>query len=187
MTIAEFKEKLETIYKTLFNNEFVNNGNSYFEVINKFVDSLPERKNDFFLSFAENEEEVIFAFASHDADLFMVKKKELEEDPIVSIKEAGNWTSYEFNLTTLLITEYVDWISSQTDNKFRIQFSGYGILVPVKKSWSQFFNPFSYPDKVWIGKEIKSVMLIQNETSTLTCITNDAATLKQAQQLIEEK
>ncbi|RYE00216.1 MAG: hypothetical protein EOP54_00980 [Sphingobacteriales bacterium] len=189
MTIAEFEEKLNTIYQTLFGNELNSqDSTSYFDVINKFAGSIPEKKNDFFVSFQDTGDQVAFTLNSRDADLFMVNKSEMaQDDPIVNIKEKGDWTSYEFNLTTLLISEFVDWVSDQTDNRFAIQFTGYGILVPVKKYWSQFFNPSGYPDKVWIGKEIKSVILIQNETGTLICIANDPGTLQQAQELIIEK
>lgn len=74
-------------------------------------------------------------------------------DPIVNINEKGNWVSFEFQLTTLLISEYADWLSKQTKNKFNVRFEGYRIMVPIKKFWNQLSNPFGYPDKVWIAKD----------------------------------
>ncbi|MNL78713.1 hypothetical protein D3C87_2051750 [compost metagenome] len=78
------------------------------------------------------------------------------------------------------------WIAENTDSKLEFRLEGYAMYVPIKKHWNQFFNPFSYPDKIWIGKELKSVILIQNETSMLKCMAMDSETLQIAQKLLEE-
>ena len=107
-------------------------------------------------------------------------------DPMVYIKIKEEWESYTFSLSTLLLTEYVDWIAENTNSKLEFRIEGYGMYIHIKKHWDQFFNPFSYPDKIWIGKELKSVILIQNEISTLKCMAMDAETLQLAQKLLEE-
>lgn len=190
MTILEFKEKLNTIYQTLFDNHLPGNDHivtTYFEALHPFINALPGNEYPFFAFREATDERIQFRLGCRHADLFMVKKNEMDqEDPIVSIQEEQDWTSYEFNLTTLLLTEYVHWVSAHTNNKLDITFTGYGIFVPVKKYWNQFFNPFSYPNKIWIGKDIKSVIYIRNETGTLTCLAYDAGVLKQAHELLTE-
>ncbi len=188
MTILEFQDRLNTIYQTLFDKNLMGSNHTattYFDALLPFINV---NDHPFFTFQEENDDIIQFNLSSRDADLFMVKKSEMQqEDPIVSIMEEQDWVSYEFNLTTLLLTEYVDWVSVHANNKLTIPFTGYGIYVPVKKHWDQFFNPFSYPNKIWIGKEIKSVIYIQNETGMLTCMTNNVETLKQAQEFLIEK
>lgn len=187
MTILEFQDRLNTIYQTLFDKNLMGSNHTattYFDALLPFINV---NDHPFFASREEDNDTIQFRLSCRNADLFMVKKTEREEDPIVSIMEEQDWVSYEFNLTTLLLTEYVDWVSVHANNKLTIPFTGYGIYVPVKKHWDQFFNPFSYPNKIWIGKEIKSVIYIQNETSTLSCMTNNVETLKQAQEFLIEK
>lgn len=194
MTILEFEEKLNTVYQTLFGKQLpdANNNSSNttgFDVLEPFITTLVIKDLPFFLFKKDTQDAIEFIINNRSADLFSIGKNELQKDkePIPFIKIDEEWQSYEFNLYTLLFTEYVHWLSSQTTNSFELSFSGYDIYVPVKKHWDQFFNPFSYPNKIWIGKEIKSVIYIQNETGTLTCMTNNAETLKQAQELLIEK
>ena len=185
MTIYEFKEKLEIIYQTLYSKELQKDNvtyRSYFDLIELFTIALTNRKYSF-LSFQEdNDDKIEFTINSRSEDLFMVRKNEMydDKDPIPYIRIDEDWISYEFSLATLLLTEYVDWLSENEENKFELQFSGYGIYVPIKEHWTQLFNPFSYPNKIWISKEIKSVILIQNEISTLKCIASDSESLKSA-------
>jgi hypothetical protein len=190
MTTPEFKEKLESIHQALFQeNPFDSNGDlqSYFEVLAPFVAASDERVYPFFAFMEETGSTVEFIINNRVADLFMVSKVDMyNDDPMVYIKIKEEWESYEFSLSTLLLTEYVAWIAENTDNKLEFRLEGYGMYVPIKKHWSQFFNPFSYPDKIWIGKELKSVILIQNEISMLKCVAMDAESLQIAQKLLEE-
>jgi hypothetical protein len=191
MTILEFEERLNTIHQTLFGNNLPANNHTvttYFDALDPFIGVLPGNDYPFFTYREENDDSIQFRLGCRHADLFMVKKNEMDQEaPIVAIQEEQEWSSYEFNLTTLLLTEYVHWVSAHTNNKLDIPFTGYGIFVPVKKYWNQFFNPFSYPNKIWIGKDSKSVIYIQNETGTLTCMAHDAGVLKQAHELLTEK
>lgn len=190
MTIPEFKEKLQTIHQTLFSEEALENNEgdqSYFDVLCPFLTSLNKEVYPFFTFREENESSIEFMLNNRPADLFMISKDHMcADDPMVYIKIKAQWESYEFSLSVLLLTEYVDWIAENTDTKLEFRLEGFAMYVPIKKHWNQFFNPFSYPDKIWIGKELKSVILIQNEISTLKCMAIDAATLKIAQKLLEE-
>ncbi|WP_398451831.1 hypothetical protein AB3466_13195 [Sphingobacterium thalpophilum] len=187
MNISEFETKINAIYNALFDYEVIYNDDSFFGTVNQYSDFITDRKNRFFSSFEENKDQIIFILNSRVADLFMVNKNEMvNEDPIVNIYEKGNWVSFEFHLSTLLISEYTDWLSKQTINKFNIRFEGYRIMVPIKKFWNQLSNPFSYPDKVWIAKDSKSVILIQNEISTIICMAKDQQSLKNAQKQLEQ-
>lgn len=194
MTILEFEEKLNTVYQTLFGKQLPDanknsNNATGFDVLEPFITTLVIKDPPFFLFKKDTQDAIEFIINNRSADLFSTNKNELQKDmePVPSIKIDEEWQSYEFNLYTLLLTEYVDWLSSQTANSIQLSFTGYGIYVPVKKHWDQFFNPFSYPNKIWIGKEIKSVIYIQNETGTLTCMANNVETLKQAQEFLNEK
>jgi len=190
MNISEFKEKLQTIHQTLFSEEAMDNNEahqSYFDVLFPFVTSLNKKVYPFFAFREDSESTIEFIINNRVADLFMVSKDHMfADDPMVYLKIKAQWESYEFSLSTLLLTEYVDWVAKNTDTKLEFRLEGYAMYVPIKKHWNQFFNPFSYPDKIWIGKELKSVILIQNEISTLKCMAMDAETLKIAQKLLEE-
>ncbi|MEQ7802074.1 hypothetical protein ABDJ41_19920 [Pedobacter sp. ASV1-7] len=190
MTISEFKEKLQILHQTLFPKESLDNQEveqNYFQVVSPFVKSPNDTIYPFFALLEESESSIEFILNNRPADLFMVSKDHLfAYDPMVYIKIKEQWESFEFNLTTLLLTEYVHWIAENTDSKLEFRLEGYAMYVPIKKHWNQFFNPFSYPDKIWIGKELKSVILIQNEISMLKCMARDAETLQTAQMLLEE-
>lgn len=190
MTVSEFKEKLQTIHQTLFPKEPLDNQEveqNYFEVLSPFLASPNDNVYPFFAHWEENESSIEFMLNNRHADLFMVSKDHMfADDPVVYIKIQTQWESYEFSLSTLLLTEYVDWIAKNTDTKLEFRLEGYAMYVPIKKYWNQFFNPFSYPGKIWIGKELKSVILIQNEISTLKCMAMDTETLQIAQKLLEE-
>lgn len=189
MTISAFKEKLQTIHQTLFTEVPLNNheaDQSYFDALHPFVTPLITNRQPFFALREESENTIEFILSNRSSDLFMVSKDHLfADDPVVYIKIKGQWESYEFSLSTLLLTEYVDWIAENTDTKLEFHLEGYAMYVPIKKYWNQFFNPFSYPNKIWIGKELKSVILIQNEISTLTCMAMDDETLQTVQKLME--
>ncbi|MFA4870743.1 MAG: hypothetical protein WC623_21280 [Pedobacter sp.] len=190
MTIPEFKEKLQTLHQTLFPKEPLANQEveqNYFEVLSPFVASPNDNVYPFLAHWEESESSIEFILNNRPVDLFMVSKDHLfADDSMVYIKIKAQWESYEFSLTTLLLTEYAHWITENTDSKLEFRLEGYAMYVPIKKHWNQFFNPFSYPVKLWIGKELKSVILIQNEISTLKCIAMDAETLHIAQKLLEE-
>lgn len=189
MTILEFKEKLLTIHQTLFSKELNNHEVewNYFEVLTSFVATSDDNAYLFFTLIEESESTIEFVLNNRPADLFMVSKHDMyTDDPMVYIKIKSQWESYEFSLSTLLLTEYVDWIAENRNSKLEFRLEGYAIYVPIKKHWNQFFNPFSYPDKIWIGKEVKSVILIQNEIGMLKCMALDTETLKIAQKLLEE-
>lgn len=190
MTIPEFKEKLKSIYQALFEEKpFDNNGDiqSYFEVLAPFVAPFNNKVYPFFAFMEETESTIEFIINNRVANLFMVSKDDMyNDDPMVYIKIKEEQESYEFSLSTLLLTEYVNWIAENTDTKLEFRLEGYAIYAPIKKHWNQFFNPFSYPDKIWIGKELKSVILIQNEISMLKCIAMDTESLQIAQKLLEE-
>jgi hypothetical protein len=190
MSIQEFKEKLQTIHQTLFPEEALDNyevEQNYFQVLSPFVASPNDNVYPFFTLWKESESTIEFIINNRVADLFMVSKDAMyNDDPMVYINIKEQWESYEFSLSTLLLTEYVQWIAEKADTKLEFRLEGYGIYIPIKKHWNQFFNPFSYPDKIWIGKELKSVILIQNETSMLKCMAVDSETLQIAQKLLEE-
>jgi hypothetical protein len=190
MTIPEFKEKLVSIQQALFQEKpFDNNGDiqSYFEVLAPFVAPSNDKVYPFFAFMEETGSTVEFIINNRVADLFMVSKDDMyNDDPMAYIKIKEQWESYEFSLSTLLLTEYVDWIAENTDTKLEFRLEGYAMYVPIKKHWNQYFNPFSYPNKIWIGKELKSVILIQNEISMLKCMAMDAESLQAAQKLLEE-
>ena len=190
MTIPEFKEKLKTLHQTLFPKEPLANQEveqNYFEVLSPFVTSPNDNVYPFLAHWEESESSIEFILNNRTADLFMVSKDHLfADDPMVYIKIKAQWESYEFSLTTLLLTEYVHWIAENTDSKLEFRLEGYAMYVPIKKHWNQFFNSFSYPDKIWIGKELKSVILVQNEISMLKCLARGTETLKIAQMLLEE-
>ncbi|SMC37006.1 hypothetical protein [Pedobacter africanus] len=190
MTIPEFKEKLQTIHQTLFSEEALDNNEadqSYFDVLYPFATSLNKNVYPFFAFREESESTIEFIFNNRVADLFMVSKDHMfADDPMVYIKTKAQWESFEFSLSTLLLTEYVNWIAENTSSKLEFRLEGYAMYVRIKKNWNQFFNPFSYPDKIWIGKELKSVILIQNEIGMLKCIAIDAGNLQIAQKLLEE-
>lgn len=189
MTIPEFKEKLQTIHQTLFPKALDNLEveQNYFQVLSPFVASDNDNLHPFFALREESESTIEFIVNNRVADLFMVSKDDMyNDDPLVYIKIKAQWESYKFSLSTLLLSEYVYWIAENTDTKLELRLEGYGMYVPIKKHWNQFFNPFSYPNKIWIGKELKSVILIQNETSMLKCMAMDADTLRTAQNLLEE-
>lgn len=193
MTVPEFENNLKTIHQLLFTSEAAANPKtteSYFEALDPFIHTPVVAGHPFFLSRENTADDAIeFIMNTRAGDQFRVNKNEWQHhhDPVPAIKLNTEWQSYDFNLSTLLLTEYVHWLSKQTSHQFDLPFSGYAIYVPIKKHWDQFFNPFSYPNKIWIGKEIKSIIYIQNETGTLTCMTNDLETLKQAQELLIEK
>lgn len=190
MTTPEFKEKLESLQQALFQEKPLdNNGDmqSYFEVLAPFVAASDDKINPFFAFMEETGSIVEFIINNRVADLFMVSKVDMyNDDPMVYIKIKEEWEFYEFSLSTLLLTEYVDWIAENTDNKLEFRLDGYAMYAPIKKHWNQFFNPFSYPYKIWIGKELKSVILIKNEISMLKCMAMDAESLQIAQKLLEE-
>jgi hypothetical protein len=190
MTILEFTEKLQTIHQTLFSEEVPESNEAHqghFDVFCPFVTSQDKNVYPFFAFREESESTIEFIINNRVADFFMVSKDQMfTDDPMVYIKIKAQWESYDFSLSTLLLTEYVDWMAKNTETKLEFRLEGYGLYVPIKKHWTQFFNPYSYPDKIWIGKELKSVILIQNEISMLKCIAMDAETLKIAQKLLEE-
>ncbi|MEQ7801960.1 hypothetical protein ABDJ41_19345 [Pedobacter sp. ASV1-7] len=190
MTIPEFKEKLETIRQTLFPEELIDNNSieqNYFEVLSPFIATSNDNAYPFFAFREETGSTIEFIINNRVSDLFMVSKDDMySNDPMVYIKIKEEWQSFEFSVSTLLLTEYVDWIAEKTSNKLEFRLEGYAMYVPIKKHWTQFFNPFSYPNKIWIGKELKSIILIQNEISTLKCMAMDAETLQIAQKLLEE-
>jgi hypothetical protein len=190
MNTAEFIEKLQTIHQMLFPKETLDNQEveqNYFDVLSPFVTSPNDHVYPFFALLEESESSIEFILNNRPANLFMISKDHMfADDPMVYIKIKEQWESYEFSLSTLLLTEYVQWIAENADTKLEFRLEGYGMYVPIKKHWNQFFNPFSYPDKIWIGKELKSVILIQNETSMLKCMAMDSETLQIAQKLLEE-
>lgn len=189
MTLLEFKEKLQTVHQTLFRESIPDDkeaDQSYFSALSLLVTSS-NNVYPFFAFREETELTIEFIINNRVADLFMVRKDEMcNDDPMVYINIKDQWESYEFSLSTLLLTEYVDWIAENTSNKLEFHFEGYATYVPIKKHWDQYFNPFSYPNKIWLGKELKSVILIQNEISMMKCIAMDADTLLAAQKLLEE-
>lgn len=190
MTTQEFKEKLQAIQQTLFSDTPTDNHSiekNYFEVLSPFLAAFNGPVYTFFALNEETETTIEFVINNRVSDLFLVKKDDMyNHDPMVYIKIKEEWESYTFSLSTLLLTEYVDWLAENTNSKLEFRIEGYGMYIPIKKHWDQFFNPFSYPNKIWIGKELKSVILIQNEISTLKCMAMDAETLQLAQKLLEE-
>jgi len=190
MTTQEFKEKLQSIQQTLFSEMPTDNNSNeqnYFEVLSLYVAAFNGNAYAFYAFIEETETTIEFIINNRVSDLFLIKKGDMyNHDPMVYIKIKEDWESYTFSLSTLLLTEYVDWIAENTNSKLEYRIEGYGIYIPIKKHWDQFFNPFSYPDKIWIGKELKSVILIKNEISTLKCLAMDAETLQLAQKLLED-
>lgn len=189
MTLLEFKEKLQTIHQALFREALLDKkeaDKSYFSALSLLVTSF-NNVYPFFALRAETELTIEFIIHNRVANLFMVRKDDMcNDDPMVYINVKDQWESYEFSLSTLLLTEYVDWVAENSSNKLEFHFEGYEMYVPIKKHWDQYFNPFSYPNKIWIGKELKSVILIQNEISMIKCLAMDADTLRAAQKLLEE-
>lgn len=189
MTTQEFKVSLITIHQTLFQEEpLENNGDdqSYFEVIFPFVVSSIDYVYPFFAFMGETGSTIEFIINNRVEDSFLVMTDEMcNDDPMVYIRVKEQWESFEFSLSTLLLTEYVDWIAENAKSKLEFRLEGYAMFVPIKRHWNQFFNPFSYPDKIWIGKELKSVILIQNETSLMKCMAIDTETLQTAKKLLE--
>ena len=189
MTILEFEEKLNTIYQTLFGNLLPANNHTaatYFDALYPYINTLPGKDYPFFLLQEDTGNTIEFIMNCRAGDLFMVNKNDLQTDsaPIPFIKIKEEWQYYDFSLSTLLLTEYVHWLSENADHKLALGFEGYAIYVPVKKHWDQFFNPFSYPNKIWTGKDIHSVIYIQNEHNNLTCIARDAYELELAGKLL---
>lgn len=189
MTILEFREKLKTVYQTMFGKYLPANNHTaatYFDVLYPYINTLPGKDYSFFLFLEDKGNTIEFIINSREGDLFKVNKHEFQNDkdpaPYIKIKE--EWQSYDFNLSTLLLTEYVNWLSENAAHKLELRFEGYAIYVPIKKSWDQFFNPFSYPNKIWTGKDIHSVIYIQNESNHLKCIARNADDLELARKLL---
>ncbi len=190
MTNSEFETKLTTIYRTLFDSELVENremDNNWLNSITPFVDAIPDNGFPFFLLLEEVDDTVEFIINVRKGDLFRAKKDEIsnEEDFIPQIKVKDTWESYEFDFSSLLLTDFVNWLWEQMPDKLEMQIWGYGLYIPIKAYWHQFFNPFSYPNKIWIGKEIRSIILLQNESGLLKCLTSDKTTLNASQHLLE--
>lgn len=155
--------------------------------ITPFVNSIPDKNFPFFLLVEEVGDTVEFIINTRTADLFRAESEDLNNDKdfIPQIRIKDHWESFEFDISTLLLTEYVDWLWQQTTDKLEMSISGYGIYVPIKEYWNQFLNPFSYPNKIWIGKEMKSIILLQNESGLLKCLAKDKSTLNEAQRILE--
>lgn len=193
MKNAEFEEKLSMLYQTLFDEELKeNNGEnkSWLNSITSFVYASTAEDFPFFLLVEEVGDTVEFIINVRNADLFRAKKEQLnnlEEDFIPQIKVKGRWESYDFDFSTLLLTEYVDWLWERASDRLEMQVWGYALYVPIKQYWTPFFNPFSYPNKIWLGKEMRSVILIQNESNLLKCLARDRETLDLARNILEIK
>lgn len=191
MTCTEFETKLKAIYQTLFDDEFTVNDEVDKNWLNAIISHVSSNLNGefpFFLLVEDDGEIVEFMINVRDNDLFRAKKEEInniEEDFIPQIKVKDSWESYEFNFSTLLLTEYVNWLYEVVQNKFEMQIWGYGLYIPVKEHWNQFLNPFSYPSKIWIGKKMKSILLIQNESNLLKCLASNNNTLDVSQKILE--
>ncbi|OJV50990.1 MAG: hypothetical protein BGO31_11015 [Bacteroidetes bacterium 43-16] len=190
MTCTEFETKLTTLYQTLFDKELVVNSEPdkyWLNSFTPFVAAIEDKDFPFFLFVEEVGDTIEFCINIRQRDLFQVKKDEINstEDFIPQIKIKDEWKPYEFEFSTLLLTEYVDWLWNQVPNKLEMQIGSYGLYVPIKKYWNQFFNPFSYPNKIWVGKEMRSVILIQNESNLLKCLAKDKVTLNIAQKILE--
>lgn len=193
MTVPEFENNISILHEVLFGTNMQrleSTTPSYFHALDAFT-YLTAAKNYPFFSTLEKtpDNNIEFSINSRQEDIFRVNKDEAErnDDPVPFIKVQDEWQSYDFTLSTLLLTEYVYWLSKQTSHQFKLSFSGYDIYVPVKKYWKQFFNPFSYPNKIWVGKTIKSIIYIQNETGSLVCMASNAGSLQQAQTFLNEK
>ncbi|QQT27067.1 hypothetical protein [Sphingobacterium spiritivorum] len=192
MTVSEFENNLKAIHQMLFSirlTEDRDTAETYVDVLYSFNKALPEKSYPFLAYLEDTVDSIEFSIYGRNADLFMLRKNELEsdKDPVPYIKGKKEWESYEFTLSTLLLTEYTDWLSEQAEYKFELQFLGYGIYVPVKKYWNQFFNPFSYPNKIWLGKDHRSVLYIQNESNILKCVANNTEDLRFAEEVLCEK
>lgn len=190
MTNKEFETKLTTIYRTLFDDELAENSemdNNWLNSIKPFVDAIPDKDFPFFLLVEEVEDTVEFIINVRKGDLFRAKIDEIGhvEDFVPQIKVKDTWESYEVDFSTFLLTEFVDWLWEQALNKFEMQIWGYGLYVPIKEHWHQFFNPFSYPNKIWIGKEMRSVILLRNESGLLKCLASDKTALDTSQKILE--
>ena len=190
MTNRELEIKLTTIYQTLFDLDMEENderNKNWLNCFKPFTGAIPGKVFPFFLLVEEVDDSVEFIINTRSADLFRAKRDELNNaaDFIPQIKVKDNWESYEFDISTLLLTEYVDWLWQQAVDKLEMQIWGYGLYVPIKEHWNQFLNPFSYPNKLWIGKEMDSIILIQNESNLLKCLARDKATLDAAQKILE--
>lgn len=191
MTCAEFEMKLATLHQTIFDGEPIAKDvtdKNWLNVITAFVCTSPEPRFPFFLLLQEVGDMVEFIINVRDGDVFRANKEELnniEEDFIPQISVQDRWESYEFDFSTLILTEYVDWLWSLAPDKLEMQIWGYGLYIPIKEHWSQFFNPFSYPNKIWIDKERRSIILIQNESNLLKCLASDTATLNVARSILE--
>lgn len=191
MTRTEFETKLEAIYQTLFDDKHIvdeRTDKNWLNTLTPFISSNVEQEFPFFLLVEEVGDTVEFMINVRDGDVFRAKKEalnNLEEDFIPQIKAKGRWESYEFDFSTLILTEYVDWLWGLAPDKLDMQIWGYGLYTPIKEHWNQFFNPFSYPNKIWIGKEMKSIILIQNESNLLKCLARDGATLNAVRNVLE--
>ncbi len=190
MTKTELQTKMTIIYQTLFDldlKEYDGKDNNWLDAITPFVSSIPDKNFPFFLLLEEIGDTIEFMINTRSGDLFRAKCEELNNDMdfIPQIRVKDHWESFEFDISTLLLTEYVDWLWQQTADKLEMSISGYGIYVPIKEYWNQFLNPFSYPNKIWIGKEMKSIILLQNESGLLKCLAKDRLTLSAAQRILE--
>lgn len=190
MTYSEFKTRLKSIYQTLFDTDLEENygmDKNWLNSINPFTYVISGNAFPFFLLVEEVDDKVEFIINTRNGDVFRAKNTEVNNETnfIPQIKVKDNWESYEFDISTLLLTEYVDWLWQQAIDKLELQIWGYGLYVPIKEHYSQFFNPFSYPNKIWIGKELNSVILIQNESNLLKCLARDKATLDTARKILE--
>ncbi|SUI96906.1 Uncharacterised protein [Sphingobacterium spiritivorum] len=189
MTVSEFEYNLQIIRQTLFSirlTEDRDRAGTYVDALYSFNKALSDNSYPFLAYLEDTIDSIEFSIYGRNADLFMLRKNELEsdKDPIPYIKGKREWESYEFTLSAILLTEYTDWLSEQAEYKFELQLSGYGIYVPVKKYWNQFFNPFSYPNKIWLGKDHKSVLYIQNESNMLKCVANNTEDLRFAEEVL---
>lgn len=190
MTNRELEIKLTTIYQTLFDPDMEENDEidkNWLNCIKPFTSAIPGKVFPFFLLVEEVDDSVEFIINTRSGNLFRAKRDEVDNaaDFIPQIKVKDNWESYEFDISTLLLTEYVDWLWQQAVDKLEMQIWGYGLYIPIKEHWNQFLNPFSYPNKLWIGKEMYSILLIQNESNLLKCLARDKATLDAAQKILE--
>lgn len=190
MTSTEFEMKRTTLYRTLFDHELVENNETaenWQNTLTKFVDAIENNGFPFFLFVEEVDDSIEFCINIRQGDLFRVKKDEIIsiEDFIPQIRVKDGWEPYEFEFSTLLLTEYVDWLWEQVPDKLEMQIGSYGLYVSIKKYWNQFFNVFSYPNKIWVGKEMRTVILIKNESNLLKCLARDKVTLNTAQKILE--
>lgn len=188
MIISEIKNNINTINSVLSLDSLVFNQeiDTYFDLINNFKSHFSIFESILIDIKNINQNNIEFVFSCRVDDIFMIKKDDIinEEDPLVYIQVEENWVSYEFNLSTLFLTEYVNWLSINLKNTIEIHFSGYGIYVPIKKMWTLLLNPIGYPSKIWVSNELKTILLIQNECNIIKCISNNLQSIETTKRLL---